>query len=92
MKKVNNAYKSDKLIRVSLQYDESDNTIHSIIITGDFFLHPEEVLERLEANLVGTKLEKEPVMSVISTSLNGSKVFGFDPQSMTEAILGCLNK
>ena len=32
--------------------------INSIKITGDFFLYPEESLETLEVNLIGTKLEE----------------------------------
>lgn len=90
VKESSNVYKSQKLIRVFLRYDEDHNTIHSISITGDFFIHPEEALERLEADLVGAKLDEVSIKKVISGSLGSSEVFGFDSQSMTKAILGCL--
>ncbi len=90
MKESTNTYKSQKLIRVFLKYEK--DTIQQITITGDFFIHPEESLERLEGELVGTKLEKSAIMEVVERSLTDSQVFGFDSQAMTEAILGCLDK
>jgi hypothetical protein len=52
-------YKSQKLIRIMLEYDEIEDTINRITISGDFFLYPEEALELLEADLVGKKLERD---------------------------------
>jgi len=92
MKRASNTYKSKKLIRVSLEYDELNNKIHLIRITGDFFLYPEESLDKLEANLVGTILEKDSIKQKIKNCLDDSEVFGFDSESMTEAILGCLRE
>ncbi len=91
MKEVNNVYKSQKLIRIFLKYNEDDNTIHSISITGDFFIHPEENLDKLEADLVGIKLDEKSIMKTINGCLGGSEIFGFDSKSMTKAILGCLD-
>jgi hypothetical protein len=85
-----NTYKSQKLIRIFLKYEK--DTIRKIVITGDFFIHPEESLERLEEKLVGTKLEKNAIVGVVERSLADSQVFGFDSLTMTEAILGCLDK
>ncbi|MFQ5941488.1 MAG: lipoate protein ligase C-terminal domain-containing protein [Nitrososphaerales archaeon] len=90
MKKASNTYKSKKLVKVSLEYNEQNNIIHSIRITGDFFLYPEESLDKLEADLIGTRLEKYSIRQKIEYCLNDSEVFGFDSESMTEAILGCL--
>jgi hypothetical protein len=42
MKRAYNVFKSDKLIRISLEYDEQKKIIHSITISGDFFLYPED--------------------------------------------------
>ncbi len=90
MKKVYNTFKSQKLLKISLEYDEIANTIHSIAITGDFFLYPEDSLANLETNLIGTKLEKFSIKQKIQKSLESSEMFGFDSESLTEAILGCL--
>lgn len=89
MKRVHNVYKSQKLIRIILEYDETENTINSITIAGDFFLYPEEALETLEADLIGIKLERDTVKQEIDNCLKNSEVYGFDSTSLTEAILGC---
>lgn len=92
MKKGYNVLKSQKLIKVSLEYDELNNTIHSITISGDFFLYPEEYIDKLETSLIGTKLEKNSIKQKIQQCLQNSEIFGFDSESMTEAIFGCLIK
>lgn len=92
MKKAHNIYKSKKLIKISLEYDEDSKIINSITITGDFFLYPEETLDELEVNLIGTKLGKDEIRQKIEKCLNGSEAFGFDSESLTDAILGCLKK
>ena len=92
MKKAHNIYKSKKLIKVSLEYDEDSKIINSITITGDFFLYPEETLDELEVSLIGTKLVKDDIKQKIEKCLNGSEVFGFDSESLTDAILGCLKE
>ena len=95
MKNSNFIYKSTKLIRVLLEYTErtptQDSIINSITITGDFFVYPEESLNELEASLIGTKLEKNLVRQKVQHWLRGSQVFGFDSESLTKAIMGCLN-
>jgi hypothetical protein len=92
MIKARNTYKSKKLIRVSLEYNESSMIISSITITGDFFLYPEEALDQLELNLIGAKLDRDVVKGTIEKSLNQSEAFGFDSESLTDAILGCLDQ
>ncbi|MGE5633623.1 MAG: lipoate protein ligase C-terminal domain-containing protein [Deltaproteobacteria bacterium] len=92
MKKSHNIYKSKKLIKISLEYDEDSKIINSITITGDFFLYPEETLDELEVNLIGTKLGKDEIKQKIEKCLNGSEAFGFDSESLTDAILGCLKE
>ena len=89
MKRAHNIYKTQKLIRIMLEYDETENTISRIIITGDFFLYPEEALETLEACLMGTRLERKILKQVIDNCLDNTEVYGFDSTSLTEAILGC---
>jgi lipoate---protein ligase len=89
MRKAHSTYKSEKLIRIMLEYDEIENTISSITISGDFFLYPEEALEILEANLVGKRLEKETLKQEIDNFLKDIEVYGFNSTSLTEAIVGC---
>jgi hypothetical protein len=92
MIKARNMYKSKKLIKILLEYDESSKIIHSIRITGDFFLYPEETLDQLEANLIGAKIEGASIKETIEICLNRSEAFGIDSESLTDAILGCLKE
>jgi hypothetical protein len=89
MRRASNAYKSQKLIRIMLEYDETENTIKWITIAGDFFLYPEEALEILETALIGTRLDRETLRQEIENCLKNYEVYGFDSTSLTEAILGC---
>ena len=89
MKIAHNLYKSQKLIRIYLEYNERENTINQIRISGDFFFYPEEALETLEADLIGRKLERDTLKQEIEKSLGKTEVYGFDSTSLTEAILGC---
>ena len=90
MIKADNVYKSIKLIKISLTYCDENKLIHSITITGDFFLYPEESLDQLESSLIGTKIDKYTLRETIEKGLEQVDVFGFDRNSLTDAILGCL--
>ena len=91
MIKAHNIYKSKKLIKISLEYTDS-KIISSIRITGDFFLYPEETLEQMEASLIGTKMDRNSIKETIEKCLSHSEAFGFDSESLTDAILGCLKE
>lgn len=70
--------------------EENNKIINSVRITGDFFLYPEESLEDLEAQLKGTRLDKDELKIKIDKCLSDSEAFGFDSESVSDAILGCL--
>jgi len=89
MRRAHNIYKSEKLVRIMLEYDEIENTISRITISGDFFLYPEEALEILEAKLVGKTLERGTLKQEIDNCLVDIEVYGFNSTSLTEAIVGC---
>jgi len=90
LQNTHSTFKSKKLIQVQLSFDDENNKIHSIKITGDFFLYPEDSLEVLETNLVGVKLDRNILKKKIVESLGDSQTFGFDSESLTETILRCL--
>jgi lipoate---protein ligase len=70
--------------------EENNKIINSVRITGDFFLYPEESLDDLEAQLKGTRLDKDELKKKIDKCLSDSEAFGFDSESVSDAILGCL--
>jgi len=57
-----------KLVRVDIEY--SGDLIDSVRITGDFFLYPEDVLEKIEFSLQGKKLDE--VVSTVDSVLSGN--------------------
>ncbi len=80
-------YKAQKLIKVKAEYSDK---IERIKITGDFFIHPEEGLEEIEKKLVGCPVEKGEIMARIADCLTRFEAFGFDANSLTEAIMGAV--
>lgn len=70
--------------------EENNKIINSVRITGDFFLYPEESLDDVEAQLKGTRLDKDELTKKIDKCLSDSEAFGFDSESVSDAILGCL--
>ncbi len=95
LKKGYNIYKAGKLIKILLEYEEERNqeyikTVNSIRITGDFFLYPEDSLENLEMQLKGIRLDKAMLKKKIDECLSNAEPFGFDSESLSEAIMGCL--
>jgi lipoate---protein ligase len=94
LKTARNIYKTQKLIKILLEYNDQEDgkkIINSIKITGDFFLYPEESLEDLEAQLKGTLLDRYKLKEKIDKCLENSEAFGFDTESMVAAILGCVD-
>ena len=79
--------KLGKIVKINLSYKEESQIIQSIKITGDFFIHPEEVIEELEKGLCGIKLEKEDLGNKMKLILEDSKIFGFDIDSLVKMIL-----
>ena len=84
--------KLGKIVTIELTYNQKFMTIITIKITGDFFLHPEETIEKLEENLVGVKLEKNEIRNKIESSLKNSQFYGFDVDSLCNAILECVKE
>jgi predicted nucleic-acid-binding protein len=84
--------KLEKLVKFELGYLQESMEIKSIKITGDFFLHPEEIIEKLEVSLVGVKLEKESIKNKIESILKNSEFYGFDVDSLSNAIVDCVKE
>ena len=80
--------KLGKIVKIKLAYKQKSQLIHSIRITGDFFVHPEETIEQLEQGLCGVKLEKEDLKKKIQLVLKNAEFFGFEIDSLVDVILG----
>ena len=82
-------YKVDggKLLRVRLA--RRGNTIEKIRITGDFFLHPEEIIDELERELEGRFLIETDLAKFIETFFHTEKavMLGFSAEDLSRCIV-----
>ena len=76
-----------KLLKLFLE--DRDGKIVSIKITGDFFLYPEENIEKLEQKLAGTALTHEALAETLANFLKETPttLFGLDADSLITTIL-----
>jgi lipoate-protein ligase A len=65
-----------QLVCVSVKAEEGQAT--EVRITGDFFLHPEDAIERIEQSLHGipVDMDESEVASRIEASLEGAQLIG----------------
>lgn len=79
--------KEGKLVKVEV---ECDRFIKKIKITGDFFLHPEDVLETIEKSILG--LGKDAGTEAIASRIhevveaNDVQMIGLSPESLALVI------
>ena len=80
-----------KLLKISLDYDEKDNSINDINIMGDFFAYPEESIESMENELKNTIFEKESLIKKINSIINEYNIefIGLHAEGLAEGILMC---
>ncbi|MDI6721050.1 MAG: hypothetical protein QMD85_01575 [Candidatus Aenigmarchaeota archaeon] len=76
-----------KLVKATADFN--GNTINSVKITGDFFLHPEESIEYIENMFAGADTsELDEIKSEIDDfiSRNGIQLIGFSSQDIIDTI------
>ena len=76
-----------KLIKVRIESE--DGAIQSITILGDFFLHPEHVLEEFEKSLLGVSLSEDEITRILEMVLedNDATLIGADAKDFAQAII-----
>ncbi len=81
-----------KLLKIFIDYNEHNNSINEINITGDFFAYPEESIEILENELKNTFLKKEVLLTKIDTIIkkNNIEFIGLNSEGLVEGILRCI--
>jgi len=74
---------------IKVEVELADDKISRISISGDFFMYPEEALERLEKALVGAKAERESLLAAVHRfySSTGTRTPMVEPEHWVEAIL-----
>jgi len=76
-----------KLVKVQLQ--KRGNAIGKIKITGDFFLHPEELIEEMERRLEGRLLDEVDLAEHIKALVekNEAVMLGASPEDFARCIM-----
>ncbi|MEM2559546.1 MAG: lipoate protein ligase C-terminal domain-containing protein [Candidatus Bathyarchaeia archaeon] len=82
-------YKAEggKLIKVQLR--KENNRISFVRITGDFFMHPEELIEDLERSLTGCIIDERDITEVIKRFMEEREVIllGATPEDFAKCIV-----
>lgn len=78
---------TEKLIRIS--YSEENNCISNLSISGDFFIHPEEAITKIEEKLNNVQKDTEVInkLLIMLITQNNYELIGISPESITEAII-----
>jgi lipoate---protein ligase len=71
-----------KLLRVSVDHEGS--RIVAVKFTGDFFVHPEEAVERLEGRLAGAALSD--VRRIVDEEFADARLYGLDSNTMVKSV------
>ena len=66
---------------VCMEVETNNNKTTKVKITGDFFLHPEEAIEKLEGSLTGIQIN-EDVKPRIENALTEAKMIGAAPEDI----------
>ncbi|MBE3121436.1 MAG: hypothetical protein IMZ43_08390 [Thermoplasmata archaeon] len=80
-----------KLLKISVEYDEKNNVIMNIRITGDFFAYPEEAIELMETKLRNVLMEREQLLEKIRSIITEYHIqfIGVNAEGLTQGILMC---
>ncbi len=77
-----------KLVRIKINFEKN---IENIKITGDFFLYPEESIEKIENSLIG--IDKNSSEEIITNKIkkivkeNNIELIGIDEESISKLII-----
>ncbi|MHA2208460.1 MAG: lipoate protein ligase C-terminal domain-containing protein [Candidatus Thorarchaeota archaeon] len=76
-----------KLIKVRIE--SRNESIQKITLLGDFFLHPEDVLEKIEESLMGVYLSEDAIIDKLEAVLeeNQATLIGADAKDFAQAII-----
>ncbi|MCS7131857.1 MAG: lipoate--protein ligase family protein [Hadesarchaea archaeon] len=74
---------------IKVEVTLTDDKISRISISGDFFMYPEDALEKLEEKLIGTKADRDSLLKAIHEFYKsmGIQTPMIKPEHWVEAIL-----
>jgi lipoate-protein ligase A len=82
-----------KLVGIAVEYGSS---INDVKITGDFFLYPEESLQKIERSLIGlsSSASRDEIVERIARVVRDEKaeLVGVTPEAIAETMLKAVKK
>jgi len=74
---------------IKVELELTNDAISQVSISGDFFMYPEDALERLEQTLVGVKADRESLLAAVQRfyGSTGAQTPMVEPEHWVEAIL-----
>lgn len=81
-----------KTIRVCIEYESGE--IKTIVFTGDFFMHPDHLINELGEYLTNVKISKEEIIDKVLRFFEGKKnvwIYGAKPIDFANAVIKTLN-
>ncbi len=82
----------EKLVRIDVEFD--GNTIKNAHISGDFFIYPEEAIEKIEKDLIGLPVDEKQIQEKISrlVKIETIELVGISPATIAQGILEAFTK
>jgi len=83
-------YKGKKLLKIDFEKDLNLKRLNWIRIRGDFFAHPEEIIETMEKELEGSAFDRKEFEKKAGKILkeNNAQLFGITIEDMAKSIFG----
>ncbi|MFQ5885385.1 MAG: lipoate protein ligase C-terminal domain-containing protein [Thermoplasmata archaeon] len=80
-----------KFLKITMDFN---GEIKEVVITGDFFAHPEEAIDELQETLKGVKAEGKEIRRVLEKffSREGMHLYGISLEGLMIAFLECLEE
>jgi lipoate---protein ligase len=78
---------------ISVEFDVEEGVLRHVVVTGDFFLYPEEALGSLAGALEGMSAsasEKEFAARVEAALSGGVELLGSSPEALAKAVVRAL--
>jgi hypothetical protein len=81
-----------KMVRAKV--DAIENRLKNIVITGDFFAYPEDIIENIENSLLGSIVEFDAITKKIESiiKLKNATLLGVKSEHLAEVIVNAMEE
>ncbi len=80
-----------KFLKITMDFN---GEINEVVITGDFFAHPEEAIDELQEDLRGVKADEKEIRKVLEEffSREGLRLYGISLEGLLNGLKECLGE